>query len=334
MTRENKLDIAFWDYDRTQALRNGSVTIEGVDATFHSGRIVTEIFEAMVKDRAYDISELGLSYFLRTMDFDYPPFLAIPVFPVRSFRHSAIYINKRSGIEKPQDLAGKRIGELAMYGHDAGVWPKGILSDEFGARPDQSRWLIGGIDFPIKPVDWVPQPHPAGVEVEWAEPGADLGDMLVSGEIDALISADAPKSVLEKAPEVGRLFEDYVTVERDYFRRTGNFPIMHTVVVTKELATKQPDLVKAVYKGFCDAKAACEERLVKGMTFNNMQVMIPWLSALIGENRKLLGDDWWPYGIARNRGALDAFLRYHFEQGLSKRRMTVEDVFVPYLFED
>ena len=331
---DSKLDIAFWDYDRTQALRDGSVKIDGVDATYHSGRIVTEIFEAMVKDRAYDVSELGLSYFLRTMDFNDPPFLAIPVFPVRSFRHSAIYINKESGIEKPEDLASKRIGELAMYGHDAGVWPKGILSDEYGLKPEQSRWLIGGIDFPIRPVDWVPQPHPDGVEVENAAPGADLGDMLVSGEIDALISADAPKAVLEKNPAVGRLFEDYVTVERDYFRRTGNFPIMHTIVVRKELAEGQPEVVKAVYKGFCAAKAACEEKLVKGMTFNNMLVMVPWLSALIQENREVLGDDWWPYGIARNRSALDAFLRYHFEQGLSKRRMTIEDVFVPYLLED
>jgi 4,5-dihydroxyphthalate decarboxylase len=329
-----KLDIAFWNYDRTQALRDGTVKIDGADAAFHSGRIVTEIFEAAVKDRAYDVSELGLSYFLRTVDFDEPPFLAIPVFPVRSFRHSAIYINKASGIERPQDLVGKRIGELAMYGHDAGVWPKGILSDEFGVKPEQSRWLIGGIDFPIEPVDWVPQPHPTGVEVENAAPGTDLGELLLSGEIDALISADAPKAVLEKNPAVGRLFENYVDVERDYFRRTGNFPIMHTVVVKKELVDEHPELVKAVYKGFCDAKAVCAEKLVKGMTFNNMRVMVPWLSALIGENRDVLGGDWWPYGITRNRSALDAFLRYHFEQGLSKRRMMIEDVFVPYLLED
>jgi len=158
--------------------------------------------------------------------------------------------------------------------------------------------------------------------------------MLLSGDIDALISADAPKCVLEKSPKVGRLFEDYVAVEHDYYRRTGNFPIMHTVVVTKRLADEQPDVVKAVYKGFCVAKAACEAQLVQGMTFNNMTLMIPWLSALIDDNQKLLGSDWWPYGIARNRSALDTFLRYHAEQGLSRRRMRIEDVFVPYLLED
>src|SRR6201996_753805 len=245
-----KLDIAFWNYDRAQALRDGTVSIQGVDATFHNGRIVTDVFEGMVKDRAYDVSDLGISYFLRTMDFDERPFLAIPVFLLHMFRHSAIYINKASGSRRPADLAGKRIGELAMYGHDAGVWPKGILSDEFDVRPEQSRWLVGGIDFPLKPIDWRPQPHPAGMEVEQAGANVDLGELLVSNEIDALISADAPKAYLQGNPAVGRLFENYVEVERDYFRRTANFPIMHLVVVRRELAEKHPEVVQAVYEGF------------------------------------------------------------------------------------
>jgi 4,5-dihydroxyphthalate decarboxylase len=328
-----KLDIAFWNYDRAEALRDGTVQIAGVDATYHNGRIVTDVFEAMVKDRAYDVSDLGLSYFLRTMDFDEPPFLALPVFLLHMFRHSAIYVN-RASVNKPQDLVGKRIGELAMYGHDAGVWPKGILSDEFGVKPEQSRWLVGGIDFPLRTIDWLPQPHPAGMEVEQAGADVDLGELLVTGEIDALISADAPKSYLDGNPAVGRLFENYVEVERDYFRRTGIFPIMHLVVVRKELADRQPEVVKAVYDGFKQAKAVCQEKLVRGMTFNTMTTMIPWLTALLTENRAILGQDWWPYGIARNRTTIDTFLRYHFEQGLSERRMSIEDVFVPYLIED
>jgi hypothetical protein len=331
---DTKLDIAFWNYDRAQALRDGSVTIDGVDATYHDGKIVTDVFEAMVKDRAFDVSDLGISYFLRTMDFEEPPFLAIPVFTLHMFRHSAIYINKSANIEKPEDLAGKRIGELAMYGHDAGVWPKGILSDEYGVKPEQSRWLIGGIDFPLKPIDWIPQPHPPGMAVEQAGADVDLGELLVSGEIDALVSADAPKAYLEGHPAVGRLFENHVEVERDYFRRTGIFPMMHLIVVKRELAEQRPDVVKAVYRGFKEAKSACEETIVKGMTFNNMTTMIPWLTALVTENRKLLGEDWWPYGIARNRAALDTFLRYHWEQGLSTRRWAIEDVFVPYLLDD
>ena len=330
---DHTLDIAFWNYDRTQALVDGTIKIDGVDAAFHTARIVTEIFGHMIQDRAYDVSELGLTYFLRTMDFDDPPFLAIPVFPVRMFRHSAIYINKASGITKPQDLVGKTIGELALYGHDAGVWPKGILSDDFSIMPNQCRWVIGGIDFPIKPVDFVPQPHPDTVEVTWAAAGDDLGKMLEEGKIDALISADVPQCVLKKSPQVGRLFEDYEGAERDYYRRTGIFPIMHTVVVRKELAAERPEIVKAVYQGFCNAKTAAAEQIVKAMTFNNMATMIPWLSKLVSEDRDLLGDDWWPYGLKANRKAVDAYLRYHFEQGLSKRPLTCEDIFVPALLD-
>lgn len=326
-----KLDIAFWNYDRCRALRDGDVKIEGVDASFHGGRIVVDIFEAMVKSHAYDVSELGFTYFLRTMEIDDPPFLALPVFPVRSFRHSAVYINKTKGIGRPQDLNGRTIGELALYGHDAGVMPKGMLSDEFGFKPETCRWIVGRIDFPLKPIYWLPKPVPKGVEVTYAKGEVDLGEMLEAGELDALISADAPKCVLEKRPTVGRLFEDYETVEREYYRRTSIFPIMHLVAVKKELA-KETELVRAVYKAFCEAKQFTIRQLVQGMTFNNMTVMIPWLTNLISRDIELLGNDWWPYGISANRKSIDAFLRYHHEQGLSKRWF-IEDVFVPALLD-
>lgn len=327
-----KLDIAFWNYDRTRLLADGTIKIDDVDASFHSARIVPKIFEAMVRRRAYDVSELGMTYFLRTFDDqDCSPFVAIPVFPVRAFRHGAIYINKASGIRRPQDLAGKRIGELALYGHDAGVMPKGILSDEFGLRPEQSRWIIGGIDFPMDPVDFVSHPVPDGVEVEWAGKEIDLGELLEAGEIDALISADTPKAILDKSAKVGRLFENYEKVEQDYYRRTGIFPIMHAVVVTRDLAYQHPETVKAIYRGFCAAKDQVEAEYVKGMTFNNMTMMLPWLSELIQDDRELLGADWWPYGVQQNRAAIDAVLRYHYEQGLTRRRFSIEDVFVSYL---
>lgn len=330
---DRKLDIAFATYDRTRPLSDGTVKIDGVDAAFHTARIVPEIFEGMIRRRAYDVSELGMTYFLRTFADGESPFLAIPVFPNRSFRHGAIYINKASGITRPQDLVGKRIGELALYGHDAGVVPKGILSDEYGVRPEQSRWIVGGIDFPMDPVDFVPHPVPDGVEVEWAGKDVDLGDMLEAGEIDALISADIPRCVLEGSPRVGLLFEDHESVERDYYRRTGIFPIMHTVVVTRSLAKEDPNLVKAIHRGFCAAKDQAVEQYVKGMTFNNMTFMLPWLTKLIQDDRSLLGADWWPYGIAANRAAIDAVLRYHHEQGLTARRFTIEEVFFPGLID-
>ena len=328
---DRKLDIAFAEYDRTLPLSDGTVKIDGVDVSFHTARIVPEIFEGMIRLRAYDVSELGWTYYLRTFADGPSPFLAIPVFPNRAFRHGAIYVNRASAITRPEDLVGKCIGELALYGHDAGVMPKGILSDDYGVRPEQSRWVVGGIDFPMDPINFVPHPVPAGVEVEWVDKEIDLGKMLDAGEIDALISADIPRCVLEGSPRVGLLFEDYPIVERDYYRRTGIFPIMHTVVVKRELAEQQPDLVKAVYEGFCAAKDKAVEGYLKGMTFNNMMVMVPWLTKLIQDDRALLGEDWWPYGIDANRAAIDAVLRYHHEQGLTSRRLTIEEVFVPGL---
>jgi 4,5-dihydroxyphthalate decarboxylase len=322
------LDIAFWDYDRTRLLRDGSVAIEGVDARFHTARIVPQIFESMIRQRAFDVSEMGMTYYLRTFDAEgRSPFVALPVFLNRAFRHGAIYMSKAANICEPRDLIGKRIGELALYGHDAGVMPKGILSDEYGVRPEQSRWIVGGIDFPMDPIDFVPRPVPDGVEVEWAGKDVDLGRMLAVGQIDALISADVPHAVLAGSPEVGRLFEDYEAVERDYYRRTGIFPIMHAVVVPRDLAEREPDLIRAVYRGFVAAKDGMEQRYVEAMTFNNMGEMHPWLTKLIEENRALLGEDWWPYGIDRNRAAIEAILRYHHEQGLTSRRMTIEETF-------
>ncbi len=326
-----KLDIAFWDYDRTRALVDGTVQIDGVDATYHSAPIVTEIFRGMIGDRTFDVSELGLTYFLRTFTNGESPFVAIPVFPNRAFRHSAIFVHKASGIEKPEDLNGKTIGELALYGHDAGIMPKGMLMDECGFKPETCRWIIGGLDWPLKPIDFVPQTHPANVEVSNIAQGKELGAMLDAGEIDALFSADIPKCVLEHSPHVKRLFPDYKGVERDYYKRTGIFPIMHTVVIRRDLLARNPALAPSLYKGFCDAKKAAADKYTHGLIFNSMATMFPWFSELIEEDEALLGQDWWPYGIAANRTTLDAVLRYHHEQGITDRLFTVEDLFVPDL---
>lgn len=326
-----KLDIAFWDYDRTCSLADGTVKIEGVDATYHSAPIVTEIFRGMIAERRFDVAELGMTFFLRTFKDGKSPFLAIPVFPNRAFRHSAIFINKESDIENPEDLNGKTIGELALYGHDAGIMPKGMLMDEFGFKPETCRWIVGGLDWPLKPIDFVSHTHPANVEVCDIAKGKELGAMLEAGEIDALISADVPKCMLEHSPKVGRLFPDYEQVEREYYLRTGIFPIMHTVAVRRDLLERHPELAQSVYKGFCDAKKAAEDQYKHGLIFNSMGIMFPWFSRLADENIALLGGDWWPYGMTANRKALDAVLRYHYEQGITDQLFTVEDIFVPQL---
>ena len=273
------LDIACAPYDYVRPLLDGEVRIDGVDARFHLARIVPEIFEGRIRPRAYDVSELGMTYRLRSIEEGGQPFLALPVLPNRGFRHSAIFINRRSGIRSPPDLNGKRIGERALYGHDAGIRAKGPLSDECNFEPASCRWIIGRSDFPIKPIDFVRRPHLAGLEVIHA-PDTDLGELLDAGAIDAFITVDIPGSSTKGSPNISRLFEDYVLVKRDIHGRAGIFLIMLTVVVTHTLAEheheheheheQEQDMVMAIYLGFCEARDRTLRHLVAGMSFNNM----------------------------------------------------------------
>ena len=326
-----QLKIAGRQYDRVRPLFDGTVKLAGMEANFEVEPRVDVLFEKMIRHQAYDVSELGLTFYLRTLELDNPPFIAIPVFPNRAFRHSAIFINKASGIEKPADLAGKTIGEFGVYGHDAGIWPKGILADEYGVRPEQSRWLIGASDWYMPPYDFVPRPHPADVDVRPVPVGKALGPMLEAGEIDAFISAVTPKCILEGSPKVGRLFPDSEAAERAYYQRTGIFPIMHTVVIRRDLLARHPELAQAIYNGYCAAKDAAEQEYREGMAGQSTDIMVPWFSELFAENSQLFPADWWPYGLAANRQAMDTLLRYFHEQGLSKRRFTCEEIFVPEL---
>ncbi|MEU1784151.1 4,5-dihydroxyphthalate decarboxylase [Streptomyces abikoensis] len=326
-----KLSIGVYAYEHTEALFDGRVAVGGVDATFETAPLVSDIFRRAVEGH-YDLAEFGLTYFLRTLDLDDAPFLALPILPNRNFRHSAIFVNTASGIVKPQGLAGRTVGEFALYGHDAGIWSKGILADEYGVTPDQCRWVIGGTNHPLPAFGWVPQPVPDGVDVRHAEDGQTLGAMLESGEIDALISVDVPQAVLDGSPKVARLFPDYEAVERDYYRRTGIFPPMHIIAIRRELAHRSV-LARAVYDAFTQAKELAQRKYLDDAAKQHMSVITPWFSTLFEGNRRLLGDDWWSYGVAANRKAIDTFLRYHHEQGLSKQKLRCEDIFVPELLD-
>lgn len=328
-----ELQVGLWPYDHTRALIDGQVRIQGVEATFPSHHIVSDIFEKMVRDRAYGVSELGMTFYLRTLELEDPPFIAIPVFTNRHFRHSAVYVNSHSGIETPQDLAGKTIGEFATYGHDAGIWPKGILADDYGVRPERSKWIVGGTDWYMPPFDFIAFKHPADVDVSVTTPGQKLGPMLESGEIDALISAVVPRAVMEGSPHVRQLFPDYVSVERDYYARTGIYPIMHTVVVRRDLLREHPELARNVLDAFTASRDAALKAYEFGRFEHQMGVMVPWFDAFYEDARSALHEDWWPYGVQSNRDAVDAFLRYSYEQGVADRRWTVEEIFVPGLLD-
>jgi len=278
------------------------------------------------------VAELGLTYFLRTLDTEERPFLALPVFPARVFRQSAIFVNTSAGIARPEDLAGKRVGEFVMYGHDAGVWVKGILQDEHGVRPESIRWTVGGLDRPLAPIDYVPARHPDDVDVRTAPDGVDLATMLEAGELDALISGNVPHAFLQGSPRIARLFPNYRAVEEDYYRRTGIFQPAHVLVIRRELVQQRPGIARLVYDACTASKEQALQRQALGRVVNFATEMLPWENDLADHDAAVFGDDPFAYGVAANRTALEAFLRYHHEQGLS-RHFTAQDTIVPELWE-
>ncbi|MGH3672631.1 MAG: 4,5-dihydroxyphthalate decarboxylase [Pseudonocardiaceae bacterium] len=325
------LKVGVYRYEHTEPMFDGRVPIDGVDATLVTSPLISDVFYQMAK-RELDIAEFGLTYFLRTFDLDDSPFLALPIFPNRNFRHSALFVNADSGIEKPEDLADKTVGEFALWGSDPGVWMKGVLAEDYGVTPDQISWVIGGTDHPIPAFDWISQPIPDGVKVRHTEGNETLGAMLEEGEIDALLSVDVPQALINGSSKIRRLFPDYRSTEQDYYRRTGIFPMMHAVAIRRELVD-EPGLVQAVYRGFSRAKDIVQQQYRAGASKQHMSVITPWFSGLFSDNRALLGEDWWPCGLHANRKAVDTFLRYHHEQGLSKRLLTSDDIFVPALLD-
>jgi 4,5-dihydroxyphthalate decarboxylase len=324
-----KLVLACWDYDRTRALFDGRVQPEGIDLDLWSTHNVGEIMERMVRDRQFDVSELGITYYLRSLELMDAPFIAIPVFPNRFFRHSSIFINATKQIQSPSDLAGRPVGELHRYGHDAGIWAKGALSDDFGVAANSMIHYVGGMDRTRTLPDWAPFDPPADVTINRLSSEQGLDQMLASGEIDALFTAHVPPSARQNPDRVRRLFPDFEDVERDYFRRSEIFPIMHTVVVRRDVYQQNRWIARALMDVFEEAKALAANAYNAADVFFNAPTMIPWFVSLREKNRALMGEDFWPYGIEANRKTLEACLRHHREQGILKRSYSIEELFAP-----
>jgi 4,5-dihydroxyphthalate decarboxylase len=316
-----RLTLACWDYDRTRALADGRVTAEGIDLVYLT-QPVEETFFRMMRFREYDCAEMSLSSYTASLNSPNPPFIAIPAFPSRYFRHSCIFVSAKSGIGKPADLKGRRIG-VPEYQMTAPVWIRGILSDDHGVKVTEVEHFSGGEEEPGR-VDKLKVDLPAEIRLKSISETQTLSRMLADGELDALVTARAPSTFRTQPERVKRLFPDYVSVERDYFHRTKIFPIMHTVVVRRDLYEANPWVAQALYKAFVAAKSIAYQ--MYGQTAA-MTAMLPWLTAHVEEAKREMGEDWWPYGLEPNRHALDTFLRYHHEQGLSKRRFKPEELF-------
>ena len=313
--------LACWNYDRTSALIDGRVQPEGIDLTYLS-LPVEETFFRMLRYREFEAAEMSLSSYVLSLFSAEPPFVAIPVFPSRLFRHSCIFINTASGIREPRDLVGKRIGN-PEYQLTAMVWARGILADHYGVPPDAVTYCTGGQEEPGRgekqPLDLPPR-----IRVERIPPGKTLSAMLAAGEIDALYTPRIPSTFRDGAGRVTRLFEDFPRVEREYYRQTGIFPIMHTVVIRRDVYERAPWTARALYKAFSTAQQIAYADLAETSA---LKTMLPGLIGHLEETRHDMGDDFWPYGLDANRQVLDTFLRYAHEQGLAKTPLKPEQLF-------
>ena len=321
------LSLACWNYDRTRALMDGSVQPDGIDLTYLD-LPVEETFFRMLRHREFDVAEMSLSSYVVSMFREPRPFVAIPIFPSRAFRHSCIYVNADAGIREPKDLIGKRIG-TPEYQMTAPVWIRGILAEHYGVPVDSVTYHTGGVEEPGRG-EKLKLDLPPNIKLKPIGEKQTLAAMLASGEIDALHTARMPSTFASSGGKVRRLFDDYKDVEQRYLRETGIFPIMHTVAIRRDVYERNRWIAQSLYKAFVVAQKRTYDDLYVTAA---LKTMLPWLTAHVEETRALMGGDFWPYGIERNRATLATFLRYHHEQGLSKRALSPEELFAPEAME-
>ena len=319
-----KLDISLscGNYDRTQAIFDGRAPIEGCEVNTVPLE-PEEAFHRAFRYGEFDVTEISMSSHMMTTARGDNHYVGIPAFLSRVFRQSGIYIRTDRGIKSPKDLKGKIIG-VPEYQITANVWIRGILKDEFGVNPSDIKWVRGGIEEPGRgeraPIDLDP-----AIQLSQIPDDKTLSDMLEAGEIDGYIGARAPSCFLRGASNVGRLFDNYIDSEKDYFRRTKIFPIMHMVGIRRSLVEQHPWLAVSVYKAFLKAKALAIKELDE---LCHLAVALPWMVHHHNEAKALMGSDYWPYGLEANQHVIETFSRYHFDQGLSKRRVAPEELFV------
>jgi 4,5-dihydroxyphthalate decarboxylase len=316
-----RLTLACGDYDRTHGLADGSVQPEGIEIDYVA-LDPGELFERVARHREFPVAEMSLATYLNLLARGDDGLVGIPVYPSRSFRHNAIYLNRDAGIARPEDLRGKRIGTM-QYQLTLNVWLRGILEEDFGVRPSEMTWVFGGQDVPgtreRAPVD-----IPGDVPVEMAPRGSTLGGLLVDGAIDALFAPHTPDVFHERRPEVVRLWPDHRSVETEWYRRTGLFPIMHLVVLRRDVYEADRWIARSLFKAFCEAKARAMARL---RFTGTLAAMVPWLIEGFEASQDLFGNRYWRYGVDANRPELETAIRWARAQGITRRDLTVEELF-------
>ena len=321
-----QISVAMGDYDRTRALFDGRVRIDGVDPVYMLLNPEEMFFRAM-RSVDFDVAELSFSSYLVKHSAGDCPYIAIPVFLSRAFRHTSIYVRK-DRIRRPEDLKGKRVG-LPEYQLTANVWARAILADDYGVRPEDITWVRGGIETPGRP-EKIKLKLPANVRVESAPDGTTISELLDRGDIDGFIGPRPPSRQALKNPNIGWLFDDPTAAAKDYYKRTGVFPIMHVVGIRRELAQQHAWLPGALLKAFTQSKTAALDLLADTSA---TKVTLPFVEEQLKAARETLGEDYWSYGVGPARKTLETFVRHHHAQGLSERLVAVDEIFHPSTYE-
>ena len=312
--------------DRTRALADGTVSPTGIDLNFLPLQI-EETFWRMLKHQEFDAAEMSMSSYMMTRDRGHPDLVAIPVFPSRFFRHSCVFVNSDAGIDEPADLRGKKVG-VPEYQMTASLWVRGTLQHDYGVAPGDMQWFHGGEEESGRE-EKLELSLPDNVRLDPIPEDQTLSGMLATGDLDALVTARAPSSF--ETDSVERLFPDFREVERDYYARTGHFPIMHTVVLRGEVYEETPWVAQELYKAFTAAKDHCLDRIGDS---GELQVALPWLHSELEATRDLMGEEYWPYGVEANRETLETMTQYSYEQGLTAEKLDVDDLFAPNTYDE
>jgi 4,5-dihydroxyphthalate decarboxylase len=320
------LSVAIGPYDRTRALIDGTVQIDGVEATCMT-LSPEEIFFRAFRHAEFDICELSLSSFTVKTALASSPYVGVPAFVSRAFRHTAIYV-RTDRIKQPSDLKGKKIG-VPEYQLTANVWARAILEEDHGIKPSDVTWVRGPIEDASRP-EKISIKLPADVRLEDAPEGMTISQLLADGKIDAFIAPRPPTLAERGHPNIGWLFRDPTAAAKEYFKRTGIFPIMHLVGVRRDLVEKHPWLPAAVLKGFEQSKAVALAQL---SDTSATKVTLPFVEEQLRATRELMGEDFWAYGVEPNRKTLETFLRRHHGEGLSSRLVAVDEMFHPSTYE-
>ena len=315
--------LACGPYDRIEALRQGLVQPEGIDLTVVPVQSPPELFARMIKRGSFDVSEMSMSLYTQLRARGEFPFVAIPVFPSRLFRHGYVFVHRDAGIATPADLAGRRVG-VQEYHQTAGVWIRGFLADDYGVDLTSIDWKEGGVNAPRTP-DVLDLRPSVDIDIQFIGPDRSLDELLADGRIDAYFGARKPES-FRTTDRVVRLLPDHQRIEREYFARTGIFPMMHTVVVREDLVERHPWVLESLFKAFVEAKRWADTQMRFSGTH---RYMLPWLQSHIEEIDELFGGDAWPYGLEENRTAIETFLRHLVDQGFLPTAPPAESLFTP-----